>query len=72
MIESIRRQIDASGVTYLYFQFASVTGRDPGQGRTRRALGDLRAQGLPAGVRRHRQPVHRPARRLHRLRRGGP
>ena len=31
-VERIRREIDSSGVTYLYFQFVSVTGRIMGKG----------------------------------------
>ena len=41
---------------------------DHGQGRARRALGVDGAQGLPARLRRDRQPLRRPARRVHRLR----
>ena len=28
-IKDVRRQIDAEGVTYMYYQFVSVTGRNP-------------------------------------------
>src|SRR5271169_6505396 len=31
-IADVRRQIDAEGVTYIYYQFASVTGRVMGKG----------------------------------------
>ena len=39
-----------------------------GQGRGRRLLPAGRREGLPARLRRDRQPVHRPRRQLHRLR----
>ena len=41
---------------------------DHGQGRPGEALGDDRGEGVPARVRRDRQPLRRPARRLHRVR----
>ena len=31
-IKEVRRQIDAEGVTYMYYQFVSVTGRIMGKG----------------------------------------
>ncbi len=42
-----------------------------GQGRGRGLLPAGRREGLPARLRRDRQPVHRPRRQLHRLRAGG-
>ena len=44
---------------------------DHGQGRPRRALGDDGREGLPARLRRDREPLHRPPRRVHRLRARG-
>ncbi len=41
---------------------------DHGQGRARGPLGVDRAQGLPARLRRDRQPLRRPPRRVHRVR----
>ena len=43
-------------------------GPDHGQGRPRRALGEHGREGIPARLRLDRQPLHRPARELHRLR----
>ena len=45
LIADVRRRIDAEGITYIYYQFASVTGRHHGKGGTRAALGDDRATG---------------------------
>ena len=43
-----------------------------GQGRARRAVGALGHQRVPTRLRRHRQPLHRPQRQLHRLRTRSP
>ena len=32
LVKEVRRQIDAQGVEYIYYQFASVTGRIMGKG----------------------------------------
>ena len=32
LVKEVRRQIDATGVEYIYYQFASVTGRIMGKG----------------------------------------
>ena len=58
-IKEVRRQIDAEGVEYMYYQFVSVTGRIMGKGIPPRNGSDGQ-QGVPARLRLDRQPVHRP------------
>ena len=70
-IKEVRRRIDAEGISYIYYQFPSVTGRIMGKGVPCHALGDDREQGFPARLRSHGEPLHRPARQLHRLRARG-
>ena len=70
-VAEVRRRIDAEGITYIYYQFVSVTGRIMGKGVPGAALGVDRPQGLPARLRRDGEPVRRPPRRVHRLRPGG-
>ena len=67
-IAQVRKQIDAEGVTYMYYQFVSVTGRIMGKGIPAKHWENDRPQRLPARLRLDREPVHRPARQLHRLR----
>ena len=67
-IAEVRRRIDAEGITYIYYQFVSVTGRIMGKGVPAAHWESMAREGLPARLRRDRQPLHRPARRVHRLR----
>ena len=67
-IAQVRKKIDDLGITYVYYQFPSVTGRIMGKGVPVSSLGDDRREGLPARLRRHSQSLHRPARQLHRVR----
>ncbi len=70
-VKEVRQKIDAEGVTYVYYQFVSVTGRIMGKGVPAPALGDDRAEGIPARLRVDGEPLHRPPRQLHRLRARG-
>ena len=70
-IAQVRKQIDKLGITYVYYQFPSVTGRIMGKGVPAPHWETIAGQGLPARLRRDREPLHRPARQLHRLRAGG-
>ena len=67
-VAEVRRQIDAAGITYIYYQFISVTGRIMGKGVPAPALGVDGPEGLPARVRLDGEPLRRPPRRVHRLR----
>ena len=72
LVKKVREQIDACGRHVHLLPVHLGHGPDHGQGRARGALGVDGAQGLPARLRRDRQPLRRPARRVHRLRpRGG-
>ena len=67
-IEQITRRIEAEGIKYVFFQQVSVTGRVMGKGVVAVVLPPGGPEGLPARLRRDRQPLHRPSRRVHRLR----
>ena len=70
-IEQITRRIEEQGIKYVFFQQVSVTGRVMGKGVVSTFFPQVAREGLPARVRRHRQPVHRPPRQLHRVRARG-
>ena len=55
-------RIDDEGITYVYFQFVSVTGRVMGKGIPAAHWASVADEGLPAGLRRDGQSLHRPAR----------
>ena len=67
-VRDVRKQINASGVEYIYYQFPSVTGRIMGKGVPAKHWESIAAEGLPARLRRDGEPLHRPPRQLHRLR----
>ena len=46
LIAEVRRRIDAEGITYVYYQFISVTGRIMGKGVPGDALGEHGAKGF--------------------------
>ena len=70
-IEALTRKIEAEGIKYVFFQQVSITGRVMGKGVVSSFFPQVAAARLPAGLRRDRQPVHRPLRQLHRLRARG-
>ena len=67
-MKEVRKKIDAEGVTYVYYQFISVTGRIMGKGVPAPHWETIAAEGLPARLRLDGEPLHRSPRRLHRLR----
>ena len=67
-IEQLTRRIESEGIKYVFFQQVSITGRVMGKGVVSSFFPQVAAAGLPARLRRDRQPVHRPLRQLHRLR----
>ena len=67
-IEELTRRIESEGIKYVFFQQVSITGRVMGKGVVATLLPAGRAEGLPARLRRDREPLHRPPRQLHRLR----
>ena len=71
LVKEVRRRIDAEGITYIYYQFPSVTGRIMGKGVPAQHWETIAREGLPARVRRDGEPLHRPPRQLHRLRTRG-
>ena len=70
-VRRVREQIDKLGITYVYYQFPSVTGRIMGKGVPAAHWETIAREGLPARLRRDGEPLHRPPRQLHRLRAGG-
>ena len=67
-IEQLTRRIEDEGIEYVFFQQVSITGRVMGKGVVSSFFPQVAAEGLPARLRRDREPVHRPLRQLHRLR----
>ena len=50
-IERVRGEIDSKGITYIYYQFVSVTGRIMGKGVPAAHWERIADQRLPAGLR---------------------
>ena len=67
-IRQVRRLIDEKGIKYIFFQQVSVSGHVNGKGVSATHVGPGRRGRLPARLRRHRRPLRRPERPLHRLR----
>ena len=67
-IAAVRRKIDGLRRHVRLLPVPLSHRADHGQGRARGALGVDGAQGLPARLRRDRQPLRRPPRRVHRVR----
>ena len=70
-IEALTQRIESEGVKYVFFQQVSITGRVMGKGVVASFFPQVAETRLPARLRRHREPLHRPLRRLHRLRARG-
>ena len=68
LVKDVRKRIDAEGVTYVYYQFVSVTGRIMGKGVPAPHWETIAREGLPARLRLDGEPVHGSPRQLHRLR----
>ncbi len=59
LVRQVREKIDKLGITYIYYQFISVTGRIVGKGMPPRSLGAHGGEGLPARLWIDGQPLHR-------------
>ena len=70
-IQEVRKQINELGIKYIFFQQVSVSGHVNGKGVVGDHVGEGGRGRLPARLRRHRRPVRRPLRPLHRLRARG-
>ncbi len=71
LVKQVRAKIKELGITYIYYQFVSVTGRIVGKGVPADHWEAMAETRVPAGLRRDRQSVPRPPRPVHRLRPGG-
>ena len=69
LVKEVRKKIDELGIDYIYLQFVSVTGRIMGKGIPADHWESV-AKGFQLRLRRHREPVPQPPRRLSRLRPG--
>ena len=58
-IKEVRKMM-SSGIEYLYLQFVSVTGKIMGKGIPADHWETVSRKGLPAGLRRHDEPVYQP------------
>ena len=67
LVQQVRAKIDELGVTYIYYQFVSVTGRIVGKGIPADHWEQIAERGFQLRLRLHREPLHRPPRQLHRL-----
>ena len=70
-IAEIAERIEREGIEYVFFQQVSISGHINGKGVVAELVPAGRRARLPARLRRHRRPVHRPPGQLHRLRAGG-
>ena len=70
-IQEVRKQIDAEGVEYMYYQFVSVTGRIMGKGIPAAHWERIADKGFQLVYGVDGEPVHRPRGQLHRLRARG-